>query len=365
MAENSTAQSILPSGHTLQDDQIAVITKVYIAFLIPSVFGSFSVLLVSLLRWRNLQEQRQLLVQLALADLLASVLLLWVTTTNLNLTKVTEYNTKLCRYGLPLALVFYILSFALAISYAHKSRNVFRGWRSRPADCEDAQSEEAGEKGYYVLLWLVPGGMYVIYMLIITRYSVRDAVKQEADCCRSCLLFSHVLKDGCPDNVSFCCVFVPLHHTKCSCFSFSLFRTSGIKNQSMLFCFHGSRSDSALHCDLPPGLQMVPRPAAASAGPVPCGGGRTVQEEVQTCEVHGQEYGAGHHTLLVPSSTPLCAHFYCGTEQALPTLHHTGCHRVSSRLPEQYGVRVETPQLHRGRPWGAHASHHLPPGSVL
>lgn len=175
--------------------EIEAITIVYITSLIPSVIGSFSVLLVSLLRWRNLQEQNQLLVQLALADLLASVLLLMVTSTNL-----TKYSGELCRYGLPLALVFYILSFTLAIFYAHKSKNVLQGWRSRPADCEDAQSGGELEKVFYVLLWLTFGGMYIIYALYTKLQCTTDFVKQTADFCRSCLLFSHKSTDSCPSD---------------------------------------------------------------------------------------------------------------------------------------------------------------------
>lgn len=187
MAENST----LPKS--LSHDDIEVISIVYITFLIPSVIGSFSVLLVSLLRWRNLQEQRQLLVQLALADLLASSLLLTVTTSN-----ITGYKPDLCLYGLPLALVFYILSFTLAIIYALKSQTVFRGWRSRPADCDNIQSGERKEKGFYVMLWLIFGTIYFTYVLVIKHQRDSDTVKQGAPHCNSCLLFSHVLKDGCP-----------------------------------------------------------------------------------------------------------------------------------------------------------------------
>lgn len=188
MAENVTSASLTP-------EEIKVIAIVYIASLIPSVIGSFSVLLVSLLRWRNLQEQNQLLVQLALADLLASVLLLMVTSTNL-----TNYSVDFCRYGLPLALVFYILSFTLAIFYAHKSKNVLQGWRSRPADSEDAQSGGDLEKVFYVLLWLSFCGMYVIYAVHVKPLCTSDFVKQKSDFCRSCLLFSHMSMDDCPSD---------------------------------------------------------------------------------------------------------------------------------------------------------------------
>lgn len=192
MAENSTTQSTpLPLEH------IAVLTKVYIAFLIPSVIGSFSVFLVSLWRWKNLQEQRQLLVQLALADLLASALLLSVTSTNFS-TIWSEYEERLCLYGLPLALVFYILSLLLAITYALKSKTVFQGWRSRPGDSEDSQSGGARDKIFYVLLWLVLAVLYLLYVKVIAPDPTSGSVKQGSPYCTSCLLFSPTLNDDCP-----------------------------------------------------------------------------------------------------------------------------------------------------------------------
>lgn len=189
MAENYTTQP----AH-LPPEQITVISIVYIVFLIPSVIGSFSVLLVSLLRWKHLQEQRQLLVQLALADLLASSLLLSITAPNIT----QDNNADLCLYGLPLVLVFYVLSFTLAIFYALKSKNVFQGWRSRPADCEDMQSMETKEKVFYVLLWLFFGGIYLIYASVVAHQKAQDSVRQRPVYCNSCLLFSDVWNDDYP-----------------------------------------------------------------------------------------------------------------------------------------------------------------------
>lgn len=185
MAENST----LPRNLS---ENVEVISIVYIAFLTPSVAGSLSVLLVSLLRWKNLQEQRQLLVQLALADLFASTLLLLITVTN-----TTEYQPELCRYGLPLALVFYVLSFSLVISYACESQNVLRGWRTRPANCDPQKHVNTL---FFVMLWLLFGGIYLVFAWIITRYGAPPTVKHQS--CHWCLLFSRALSDGCSSPVN-------------------------------------------------------------------------------------------------------------------------------------------------------------------
>lgn len=197
MAMNSTTQPITP----LPLEHIAVITKVYIAFLIPSVIGSFSVFLVSLVRWKNLQEQRQLLVQLALADLLASSLLLSVTSTNFSTISSgyrSNYEERLCLYGLPLALVFYILSLLLAITYALKSKTVFQGWRSRPEDCADAGSGGDRDRIFYVLLWLTFASLYLVYVTTIAPNPMSNTMKHIPAYCTSCLLFTPVLSDHCP-----------------------------------------------------------------------------------------------------------------------------------------------------------------------
>ncbi|KAJ0029229.1 hypothetical protein NQD34_004226 [Periophthalmus magnuspinnatus] len=189
MAGNCTDNS------TLQIYQIQTITYVYIAFLTPSVIGSFSVFLASLLRWRNLQEQRQLLVQLSLADLLASSVLLSITSSNIIF---TGDEPNLCLYGLPLALVFYCLSFMLVNSYALKSKNVLQGWRTQPAGSEDVQSGRTKENMYYALLWIFFIGVYVTYAVFIAPPTTdTHTVKTEPDSCKSCILFSHVWKDNC------------------------------------------------------------------------------------------------------------------------------------------------------------------------
>ncbi|KAK7891471.1 hypothetical protein WMY93_023434 [Mugilogobius chulae] len=199
MAENRSDSEI---HSTLTRDNIIVITYVYISFLIFSVIGSFSVLVVSLFNWRNLHKQRQVLVQLALADFLASLVLLSITISNIIPAK---YNCDLCFYGLPLALVFYVLSFVLVIIYALKSKNVFLGWRTRPSDSEDVQRENTPEIFYSVLLWSFAIVMYLIYAGIITSMkNLANSKKSDPnsklkpDICNSCILFLHVPNDGCP-----------------------------------------------------------------------------------------------------------------------------------------------------------------------
>lgn len=184
-------------NNTLSPHQIQTISYVYIAFLIPSLIGSFSVLVVSLLRWRNLQEQRLVLVQLALADFLASAFLMCTSLTNVVFTK---ENADLCMYGLLLALVFYVLSFSLVSMYAWKSKNAFQGWRTSPIDSEEAQSVlRTKEKVLYFLVWFLHIGGYMLYVLTweIYKFETTQIKNIEPPWCNSCFLFSHTLKDSC------------------------------------------------------------------------------------------------------------------------------------------------------------------------
>ncbi|XP_057692297.1 uncharacterized protein si:dkey-30c15.2 [Corythoichthys intestinalis] len=191
---------------TLTAYQIDVLSTVYLLSLTPSVIGSCSVLVVSLMRWRHLREQVLLLVQLSLADLAAAVVLMFTSVLN----KVQEdNNVTICQYSLPLSLTFYLISFLLVAVYAWKSKNNIKGWRTTLVE------DEAGRRPcrsrvlslpVYVYVWSIPAAVYLSYVLtpfiksapldpnlkIVTR---QDCAKY----CSSCLLFLHIWKDSCSD----------------------------------------------------------------------------------------------------------------------------------------------------------------------
>lgn len=185
---------------TLNSHQLDALTNVYIALLIPSVIGSFSVLVVSLLRWRNLQEQVHLLVQLALADLLAAAVLM--STSVINKTS-TDFNGTFCLFGLPLSLTFYVISFLLVVIYAWSSKSAIQGWRTRPAENVDVQSHcrrVYENKVIYILAWSLPLGVYLAYTIPKQyRYVPLDS-RSKPECCSSCILFFHTLNDTCSQD---------------------------------------------------------------------------------------------------------------------------------------------------------------------
>ncbi|AWP08586.1 putative transmembrane protein 116-like [Scophthalmus maximus] len=184
--------------------QIDVLTTVYLVLLTPSLIGSFSVLLVSIVRRRHLKQQVHLLVQLALADLLAALVLMSTSVMN---KVVTNSNEIICQYSLPLSLTFYFISFLLVVVYAWKSKNAIQGWRARPADDEGGQSQcrrKIVDFPVYAIVWLIPITIYLSYVLthfIKTTQLIPDTdrsliVHNESTYSTRCILFLHVWTDS-------------------------------------------------------------------------------------------------------------------------------------------------------------------------
>ncbi|XP_020508578.2 transmembrane protein 116 [Labrus bergylta] len=194
----------------LSDHQIDALSTEYLVLLTPSLIGSFSVLVVSLVRWRQLKEQVHILVQLALADFLAALILM--TTSVLNKVS-TESGVKICQYFLPLSLTFYFISFLLVMVYAWKSRSPIQGWRTRPTEHAGTQSQCRRNMVailVYATVWLLPIIMYSVYVLtpFMTTAELTPAgdvliIHNDSQYCTSCILFLHVWRDSCshPEDI--------------------------------------------------------------------------------------------------------------------------------------------------------------------
>lgn len=194
-----------PNGTHMNAEQINTLSIVYLALLTPSVAGSFSVLVVSIVRWRHLKQQALLLGQLALADLMAALILM--STSALN--KVTSENrVNICLYSLPLSLTFYFISFLLVVVYAWQSTHAVQGWRQTQADNEDGQSQHRRKMiRVYVLVWLIPLVAYTVYVCTpFINYTVvfpdservtSSAILDYSAYCNSCILFLHFWTDPC------------------------------------------------------------------------------------------------------------------------------------------------------------------------
>ncbi|XP_033997713.1 uncharacterized protein si:dkey-30c15.2 [Trematomus bernacchii] len=191
----------------LSAEQIDFLTKEYIGLLTLSVIGSFSVLLVSIVRWRNLKKQVHLLVQLALADLLAALILLSTSVLN----KVRPNNNEvICHYGLPMSLTFYFISFLLMGVYAWESKNAIQGWRARPTEDEGGQTQcrrRIVTIPVYAIVWLFPIALYLAYVLtpknsapLIPLNEISTIVRNDSKYCTSCILFLHVGRKFCSED---------------------------------------------------------------------------------------------------------------------------------------------------------------------
>ncbi|XP_028287207.1 uncharacterized protein LOC114452217 [Parambassis ranga] len=196
----------------LSEDQIDILSNIYMALLALSVIGSFSVLAVSIVKWRHLKEQVHLLVQLSIADLMASLILMSSSAIN---TVSIDNSVIICQHSLPLSLTFYFISFLLVVVYAWKSKNTIQGgWRERAADDEAGQSWCRREIAssfvpVYAIVWLVPLAMYLLYVLTpfikealvmsATDRSLSEIVQDNNTYCTSCILFLHVWRDPCSD----------------------------------------------------------------------------------------------------------------------------------------------------------------------
>ncbi|XP_049579859.1 uncharacterized protein si:dkey-30c15.2 isoform X3 [Syngnathus scovelli] len=188
--------------------QIDVLSTVYLVSLVPSVIGSCSVLVVSMVRWRHLKEQVHLLVQLSLADLAAALILMFTSAIN----KVGANNSvTICLYSLPLSLTFYLISFLLVAVYAWKSKNSIKGWRTTATEDEGKQSgfrSRLLSLPVYTFVWLIPGAVYLAYVLtpfIQATPLIPDprstSIQDNAKYCTSCILFMHIWIDSCSDVV--------------------------------------------------------------------------------------------------------------------------------------------------------------------
>ncbi|XP_036375533.1 uncharacterized protein si:dkey-30c15.2 [Megalops cyprinoides] len=126
----------------LTENQIKTLSIVYATTLSLSLVGSSSVVVVSIIKRRYLNEQAQLLFQLALADFLAAAVLLCVSAMSLAEPQQHPDRFKLCTYGLPLTLTFYCVSFVLVTVYAYRSKQAVEGWR------ESSDTADAGQVIY-------------------------------------------------------------------------------------------------------------------------------------------------------------------------------------------------------------------------
>ncbi|XP_050991435.1 uncharacterized protein si:dkey-30c15.2 [Labeo rohita] len=195
------------------DDMITDLSWIYVSTLSLSLIGSCSVVVVSIVKRRHLNEQAKPLLQLALADFLASLVLMITAIINL-LNENWLFSERMCMRGLTLSLAFYCVSFLLVIIYACESAHAFQGWREKPVqEAFETQLAQLSQRRRrfcltYVIAWLVPIIGYVIYICTVQyiEATLTPARKPTlaplnkgptAKFCNSCILFVHLKNDSC------------------------------------------------------------------------------------------------------------------------------------------------------------------------
>uniref|UniRef100_A0A8C1G2V4 Si:dkey-30c15.2 n=1 Tax=Cyprinus carpio TaxID=7962 RepID=A0A8C1G2V4_CYPCA len=192
------------------EDKTTILSWIYISTLSLSLIGSCSVIVVSIIKRRHLNEQAKPLLQLTLADFLASLVLMITAIINLP-HKIWSFSGEMCNYGLPLSLAFYCVSFLLVIIYACESAHAFQGWREKPV--QEAFETQLAQLSLrrrrfcltYVIAWLVPIIGYFIYIRTVHYMEATVTPAQmptvtsgsTARFCNSCILFLHLTNDSC------------------------------------------------------------------------------------------------------------------------------------------------------------------------
>ncbi|XP_047678318.1 uncharacterized protein si:dkey-30c15.2 isoform X1 [Tachysurus fulvidraco] len=214
------------------DKELTALSSVYVSCLTLSVNGSCSVFIASIVKRKNLNEQAKPLIQLALADLLASLCLFVTSVLNFVPSGAVKNSQVLCSAGLALSLTFYYVSFLLVIVYAFESMHSIQGWREEDEgvsrhQCLFSWSQDSSTRTrrkmidlLYVLVWLLPVIGYVIYIRTVSftltplhpshqGFKSKQSVWPNTQFCSRCILFIQLHIDD--DDV---CSTVDLKHIK-------------------------------------------------------------------------------------------------------------------------------------------------------
>ncbi|XP_076219858.1 transmembrane protein 116-like isoform X1 [Aptenodytes patagonicus] len=199
----------------LSDNQVFVLTCIYLPASLLSLLGSGSVLAVTSRQRRCCHIQLRPLFLLALADFLAAAVLLSTATIQLLPAPLFIPAYAACPYGLMLATTFYSVSFLMVVVYAYEAYRTVRGWRAWHVAALQEKSgclENAWQGLPYILAWLVPA-LTLLGQLIARGTSLTNIAPRPIEpvvpwkgnrshetyslYCSSCLLLIHRAQDNC------------------------------------------------------------------------------------------------------------------------------------------------------------------------
>ncbi|KAM6320916.1 transmembrane protein 116-like [Aegotheles albertisi] len=199
----------------LSDNQVLVLTWIYLVASLLSLLGSGSVLAVTSWQGRCCHIQLRPLFLLALADLLAATMVLGTATIQLLPAPLFIPAYAACPYGLVLATTFYAVSFLMVVVYAYEAFRAVRGWRAWHVEALQERSrclEHLWQGLPYILAWLVPA-LTLLGQLLARGTSSTDIAPRPLEpivprtgnssnetyrlFCSSCLLLIHRAQDLC------------------------------------------------------------------------------------------------------------------------------------------------------------------------
>ncbi|XP_075598935.1 uncharacterized protein LOC142600017 [Balearica regulorum gibbericeps] len=203
----------------LSDNEVFVLTCIYLSASVLSLLGSGSVLAVTSRQRRCCHIQLRPLFLLALADFLAAAVLLSMAVIQLLPAPLFVPAYAACPYGLMLATTFYAVSFLMVVVYAYEAYRTIHGWRAWHVAALQERSgclESAWQGLPYILAWLVPA-LTLLGQLIAHGTSLTDIAPKSIEpivpwkgnrshetyslYCSSCLLLIHRAQDICYEYV--------------------------------------------------------------------------------------------------------------------------------------------------------------------
>nr|XP_033813965.1 transmembrane protein 116-like isoform X2 [Geotrypetes seraphini] len=205
-------ENISTSG-ALCNEEIYTLSYIYVAVSSLSLTGSASVIVASLLRKRCFTDPVRALFLLSLADFSAAAILIVTAIIQLLPAALFILVYEICPYGLFLAMMFYAISFLMAIVYACETHQMVKGWRSSFASyLQGGRRKRTKLYLSYGLAWLVPLLLFLV-QLISRGWTMKDVAPLHIDTtqpwltnqsvencslfCSRCIILIHKSQDFC------------------------------------------------------------------------------------------------------------------------------------------------------------------------
>nr|XP_033813966.1 transmembrane protein 116-like isoform X3 [Geotrypetes seraphini] len=198
-----------------------------------SLTGSASVIVASLLRKRCFTDPVRALFLLSLADFSAAAILIVTAIIQLLPAALFILVYEICPYGLFLAMMFYAISFLMAIVYACETHQMVKGWRSSFASyLQGGRRKRTKLYLSYGLAWLVPLLLFLV-QLISRGWTMKDVAPLHIDTTQPWLTNQSV--ENCSLFCSRCIILI--HKSQDFCYKFMENKTETLDEKIAFFVY--------------------------------------------------------------------------------------------------------------------------------